>query len=122
MAKVLIIDDEEAILLMYSEKLKTAGHEVLTANDGEEGLKIAQKQKPDLIFLDIIMPQVNGLDVLKELKNNPDTKDIPVFLLTNLPEDTSGDKARELGVTGYLVKAQVEPAKLEEIIKETLKK
>lgn len=122
MSKILIVDDEEAILLMYSEKLKTAGHEILTANDGKEGLKIAQKEKPDLIFLDIIMPQVNGLDVLKELKNNPDTKDIPVFLLTNLPEDATGSKARELGVTGYLVKAQVEPAKLEEIIKEALKK
>lgn len=122
MSKVLIIDDEEAILLMYSEKLKASGHEVLTANDGQEGLKVAQKEKPDLIFLDIIMPQMNGLDVLKELKSNSNTKDIPVFLLTNLPEDATGNKARELGVTGYLVKAQVEPTKLEEIIKEALKK
>lgn len=122
MAKVLIVDDEEAILMMYSDRLKASSHEVLTANNGEEGIEIAKKEKPDLIFLDIIMPKINGLDVLKQLKSDPDVKDIPVFLLTNLPEDASGGKAKELGVTGYLVKAQVEPARLEEIVEEVVKK
>ncbi len=121
MAKVLIVDDEEAILMMYSESLKAGGHSVITAGNGEEGIESAKKNKPDLIFLDIIMPRVNGLDVLKELKADPDVKNIPVFLLTNLPEDASGGKAKELGVTGYLVKAQVEPAKLEEIVEEAVK-
>lgn len=122
MAKVLIVDDEEAILMMYSERLKEGGHSVITASDGEEGIESAKKNKPDLIFLDIIMPKINGLDVLKELKSDPDVKNIPVFLLTNLPEDASGGKAKELGVTGYLVKAQVEPADLEKIVDEAIKK
>jgi len=122
MAKILIVDDEESILFMYSEKLKEAGHQILTACKGEEGLEIARKEKPDLIFLDIIMPKLNGLDVLKELKSDPETKNIPTFLLTNLPEDASGNKAKELGVTGYLVKAQVEPTDLEKVVEEAIKK
>jgi CheY-like chemotaxis protein len=121
-AKILIVDDEEAILMMYSDRLKSGGNEVITASNGEEGIEVTKKEKPDLIFLDIIMPKINGLDVLKELKADPDTKNIPIFLLTNLPEDASGGKAKELGVTGYLVKAQVEPARLEEIVEETVKK
>ena len=82
---------------------------IFSASGGEQGLAIAKEQKPDVILLDIIMPKLNGLDVLKTLKQDNDTKNIPVFLLTNLPQECSGDKAKELGAAGYMVKAESEP-------------
>lgn len=115
--KVLIIDDEKGILKMYSEYLQTGGIEALQATDGQAGIKIAKEQKPDVIFLDIIMPRYNGLDVLKDLKADPEIKQIPVFLLTNLPAESSGDKAKSLGAAGYLVKAQYEPKMILDIVK-----
>jgi len=121
MAKILIIDDEPGILLMYGDRLKGSGHVAITAKNGEEGVAIAKKEKPDLIFLDIIMPKVNGLDVLKQLKSEPETKDIPVYISTNLPEDSSGIDAEKIGAAGYLVKAQVEPAQFDQIIASALK-
>ena len=102
---------------MYSEYLQTGGIEALQATDGQAGIKIAKEQKPDVIFLDIIMPRYNGLDVLKDLKADPEIKQIPVFLLTNLPAESSGDKAKSLGAAGYLVKAQYEPKMILDIVK-----
>lgn len=119
--KVLIIDDEKSILKMYSEYLKTANFEVFSASGGEQGLAIAKEQKPDVILLDIIMPKLNGLDVLKTIKEDPDIKNIPVFLLTNLPEECSGDKAKELGSAGYLVKAEYEPKMVVDVIRSAIK-
>jgi CheY-like chemotaxis protein len=115
--KVLIVDDESGILKMYSEYLSSQGFEVITSPNGEEGIKIAKEQKPEVILLDIIMPKLNGLDVLKNIKQDPDLKNIPVYLLTNLPEECSGQKAKELGAAGYLVKAQNEPKVIADVIK-----
>lgn len=119
MAKILIIDDEEAILKMYSDALST--HDVLTSKDGDEGIKIAEENDPDLILLDIILPKVNGLDVLSRLKENQETSSIPVIILTNLPEESSGDKAKSLGADGYFVKAEYEPDQLAEKVNKLLK-
>jgi CheY-like chemotaxis protein len=117
MTKVLLIDDEPAILKMYTDSLEGADYEVITASTGEDGVNEAKKSHPDVIFLDIIMPKLNGLDALKSLKSDPETKNIPVYLLTNLPENASGGKPNELGAAGYLVKAELEPDKLVEIVK-----
>lgn len=119
--KVLIIDDEKSVLKMYEEYLKTAQIETLSASDGQTGIGLAKAQKPDVILLDIIMPKLNGLDVLQELKADPDTRNIPVFLLTNLPAECSGEKAKELGAAGYLVKAEYEPRMVVDVIKGTVK-
>ncbi len=116
MHKILIIDDEPAILEMYKVKLEEAKFTVLTAINGEEGLKLAEQEKPDAILLDIIMPRINGFDVLKELKQSSKTKGIDVFMTTNLPERTSGQKAQELGAVGYLVKAEYEPAMIADVL------
>lgn len=115
--KVLIIDDEKGVLKMYSEYLQIGGVEALQAQDGETGIKIAKEKKPDVILLDIIMPRYNGLDVLKDIKNDPEIKNIPVFLLTNLPQESSGDKAKTLGAAGYLVKAEYEPKMVLDVIR-----
>jgi DNA-binding response OmpR family regulator len=115
--KVLIIDDEKGVLKMYNEFLTANNIEVFQATDGQTGIKLAKEQKPDVILLDIIMPRYNGLDVLKDLKADPDVKNIPVFLLTNLPAESSEDKARELGAAGYLVKAEYEPKMVLDVLR-----
>lgn len=116
---ILIIDDEEPILRMYSASLSE--YNILTASNGEEGLAVAKSEKPDLIYLDIIMPKINGLDVLKKLKDDDQTKEIPVILLTNLPEEASKDKAEALGAYDYFVKVNYEPEDLLEATKKILK-
>ncbi len=119
--KILIIDDEQGVLRMYSQRLQREGFEVFQAPDGAAGLKIAQEKLPNVILLDIIMPRYNGLDVLKDLKTDERTKNIPVWLLTNLPEESSGQKAQELGASGYLVKAECEPRMLVEQLKKEIR-
>lgn len=118
MAKILIIDDEQPILTMYGDAL--TGHDVTTASNGEEGLEKAEKEEPDIILLDIIMPKMNGLDVLEKLKANKTTADIPVIMLTNLPEEASSDKAKASGASEYFVKAEFEPEKLAAHVNELL--
>jgi len=120
MKKVLIIDDEDPILKMYSAAL-SEDFEVITAKTGLLGIELAKKEKPDLIYLDIIMPEMNGLDVLKNMKDDKETANIPVVLLTNLPKEASGDKALSLGAENYLVKVDNTPDQLVEITKERLK-
>lgn len=120
--KILIIDDEEAICQMYKMKLEMEGLQVLTATEGQTGIELAKNEKPQLILLDIIMPRVNGFDVLKILKDDKETKDIPVFLLTNLPKESGGEKGRKLGAVGYLVKADYEPDALAKMIKGVIEK
>ena len=114
--KILIVDDEPGILLMYSDKFKEHKHTILTDKNGDECLNIATKAKPDLILLDIIMPKFNGLDVLKKLKSDKELQCIPVILITNLPEEMSGEKARQLGAADYLVKAEHDPTSILEIV------
>ena len=120
--KVLIIDDEQGVLKMYSEYFQPEGIEVIQASEGQTGMKLAKEQKPDVILLDIIMPRYNGLDILKDIKKDEELKNIPVFLLTNLPQESSGDKAKELGAAGYLVKAEYEPKMVLDVIKGAVKK
>lgn len=115
--KVLIIDDEKGVIKMYEEYLKTANMEVISAFDGQTGIGLAKAHQPDVILLDIIMPKLNGLDVLSKIKADPDIKNIPVYLLTNLPAECSGGKAKELGAAGYLVKAEYEPKMVVDVIK-----
>src|SRR3990172_11893210 len=115
--QVLIIDDEDDVLNMYRERLTADGFEVTTENNGKKGLDAAFASPPDVILLDIIMPKFNGLDVLQMLKARSETKDIPVYLLTNLPEEASGEKAKQLGAAGYLVKANNEPSTVATLLK-----
>ena len=120
--KVLIVDDESGCLKMYSQFLEQNGIEVAQAQDGSSGIKMAKENKPDVILLDIIMPRYNGLDVLKDIRQDPDLKTVPVFLLTNLPVESSGEKAKQLGASGYLVKAEYEPKMILDVINGAVKK
>ena len=113
MKKILFIEDEQALQKTISDRLLQEGYEVISALDGEIGLNLAEEKKPDLILLDLILPKLQGLEVLKKLKEGKETKDIPVVILTNLEEMEKVDKALELGATTYLVKANYS---LEEVV------
>ena len=102
--KVLVIDDENDILLIIKSALHEEGYEVVTANNGYDGLALAEDASPDLIILDIMMPEMDGFEVLQQLKENEKTAQIPVVILTGL---SSKDKIREAlnkGIDYYIVK------------------
>ena len=105
MKKILFIEDELAIQKTFGDILKQEGYEVITALDGEKGLKMIQIKKPDLILLDLILPRLHGLEVLKKLKENKETASIPIIILTNKEDSETINKAVELDATIYLVKA-----------------
>ena len=118
MKKILFIEDESVLQKTFERALRAEGYDVISALDGESGVKLAQTQSPDLILLDIILPKLNGFDVLKRLKEDSKTKEIPVIILTNLERMSDIDKALELGATTYLVKVNYS---LEEVIKKIKK-
>lgn len=103
---ILFIEDESALQKTIRDLLKGEGYEMISALNGEVGLRLAKEKKPDLILLDLILPRVHGFDVLKKLKENPETKEIPIVVLTNLEGLGDVDKAIALGAKTYLVKAQ----------------
>ena len=118
--KILFIEDESALQKTFGEILKQEGYEMISALDGETGLRLAKSEKPDLILLDLILPKMPGFDVLKKLKEDNETKDIPVIVLTNLEDIKDVDRAIELGATTYLVKAKYSLEEIVEKIKNAL--
>jgi len=118
MKTILFIEDESALQKTFGEVLKQEGYEMISALDGEIGLRLAEAKKPDLILLDLILPKIHGFDVLKKLKQAEGTKHISVIVLTNLEGMRDVDMALELGATTYLIKAQYS---LEEVV-EKIKK
>ena len=114
MEKIVFIEDETTLQKMLSAALEEAGFSVTIASDGEAGLAAVRAEKPNLVLLDLILPRRSGFDVLKELKETEETKDIPVIVLTNLESPADVDRAIELGATTYLVKANYD---LSDIVK-----
>ncbi|HEY6736476.1 MAG TPA: response regulator [Candidatus Saccharimonadia bacterium] len=112
MAKILLVEDDTILVEMYQAKFEIEGHDVHVATNGEECLKILKEFKPELILLDILMPKLNGFHVLKEIKKQPDLRQIPVILLTNLGQaevDMNQELAKALGVNDYLIKSHHTP-------------
>lgn len=109
--KILLIEDEIFIRELYEKVLQGAGYDVVPAQDGQEGLEKVRNEKFDLLLLDIMLPKVTGIDVLKEMKKdtNPDVKNLPVYLLTNLGQESIIKEAFKLGANGYLLKAKYLP-------------
>ncbi len=102
--KILAVDDEMHILRIVKYKLESAGYEVLTALNGVDALRIVREEKPALIFLDVMMPGMNGYEVCSELKNDPNTKDIIVIMLTAKGQESDKIKGLEVGVDEYITK------------------
>ncbi len=111
MSKILIIDDDTAILELIKVNLELLGHEAITASDGVKGFALARQELPDLIILDVMMPDVDGFTVASRIRNNPSTKDIPILMLTALSMIQDKTKGFDAGVDDYLVK----PFELEEL-------
>lgn len=120
--KILIVEDDPILQKAIQEYLSSDGFEVLAASNGEEGVRFALDEIPDLILLDIILPKKNGFEVIKEIKESPKTKNIPVILLTNLGSLSDIEKALELGASTYLVKSDYGLEEISQKIKETLAK
>ncbi len=104
--KVLIVEDEEALRKVLQEKLQRSGFETFAAKDGAEGWDMAKEKNPDIILLDLVLPKRTGFEVLGMLKQDPELKNIPVFVLSNLAEDENLKKALQMGAEDYFVKAQ----------------
>lgn len=106
---------------MYKTKFAADDFEVITADSGVSGLELAKKEKPDIIMLDVILPQLDGFSVLDQIKKDKTTKDIPVIMLTNLGTDEDRKKGESLGAADYLVKASLTPGQVSDKIKQALK-
>lgn len=121
MAKILLVEDDPLMIRMYQRKLLSDGYEVGTAINGEEGLVKVRSFRPDLVLLDIMMPKLNGLQVLERIKADPTVAKIPVIILTNLggsQEDI--ERGLELGAVAYLVKSAYRPDEVIMKVKEVL--
>ena len=114
MKHILFIEDESALQKTFGEVLRQEGYQVISAMDGEEGLRLAQTEKPDLILLDLVLPKLHGFEVLKKLKEDKNTESIAVIVLTNLESTGDVEKAVQLGAKTYLVKANYD---LEDVLK-----
>ncbi len=104
--KILLVEDDAVLSKVLSEELNDSGFETFCAYDGEDGLRLANAQQPNLILLDLLMPKKNGFDVLEALKKNAKTKHIPVFMLTMLGSNDDVERGLSLGASDYIVKSQ----------------
>ena len=120
MAKVLIVEDDPLMSRMYEKIFLFEKYEVDLAHDGQEGYEKAQSGKPTVIMLDVMMPKMNGLQVLEKLKADPATKGIPVIMLTNLAGQQDAETALSKGAVKYLIKSEHEPKEVTDIVKEIL--
>ena len=120
--KILLIEDDPFLLSMYTTKFELENFQVEAAEDGEKGLELALETNPDIILLDILMPKMNGFEVLEKLKIDAKTKDVPVILLTNLNQKDEIERGMSLGADDYLIKAHFMPTEVVDKIKKVISK
>lgn len=114
MRKILIIEDDSFLQGLEAGKLEKEGYKVITASSGEEAMKKINEPDIDIILLDLILPNFDGFDILKKVRETEATKNIPVIVFSNLSEQKSVDKSKELGATDFMVKSNFT---LDELIK-----
>ncbi len=118
--KILIVEDDTFLAGIYASKFEKEGFEVFLAVDGELAVKMGQKEKPDIVLLDILLPKLDGFEVLEKLKADNSTKQIPVILLINLGQKEDVDKGLKLGAADYLIKAHFMPSETVDKVKKVL--
>ena len=118
--RILVAEDDRFLRKAAEMALKRQGYTVLTAADGEEALRAAQSELPDLILLDLIMPKLNGFDVLQALKKDAPTAHIPVIILSNLGQDRDVQQAMDAGAAAYFIKTDLSLHALVQRVEETL--
>ena len=119
MKKILVVDDRPGVVELVRASLEGEDYQIIDASDGEKALSKIREEKPDLILLDIIMPKMDGFEVLKKLKQDPTTKETPVIMLTIKEQKLNREKGLELGAIDYIVKPfspSVLLSKIEEIL------
>ncbi|PIQ74434.1 MAG: response regulator [Candidatus Portnoybacteria bacterium CG09_land_8_20_14_0_10_44_13] len=122
MTKIIFVEDEPTLQKTLGDVLRKEGYDVKAAFDGVAGLELIKLEKPDLVLLDLILPKMDGFTVLKKMREDEETKDIPVMILTNLEGTFDVERVLELGATTYLVKANYELREVVEKIKKMLEK
>lgn len=119
-AKILIVEDDRYISKMYQLKLSLDGFDVQLSENGRLGIAKAKEFLPDIVLTDILMPEMDGFDVIKGLKEDPATKNIPILIMSNLGQEDHIQKGLDLGAIGYIVKSQYNPQEVVDKIKEVL--
>ncbi len=120
MAKILLVEDDNSLREIYEARLLAEGYEIVAAQDGEEALAVAVKEKPDLIISDVMMPKISGFDMLDILRSTPETKDCKIIMMTALSQVEDKERADKLGADRYLVKSQVTLEDVAKVAKEVL--
>jgi DNA-binding response OmpR family regulator len=119
--RIVLMEDDDMLSSMYDEALSRMGFSVGIAKTGKEGLRLVEENEPDLVILDIVMPDGDGFFVLKNIKENQKTKNIPVIMHTNLFSEADKEEAMRLGAEEYVVKANVTPTQLAKIVENHVK-
>jgi len=120
--KLLAVDDDLLFLKIINEWFSFKGFQISTTNNGEDVMDILKKQNYDVVLLDIMMRHTSGLEVLEQIKSDPDTKDIPVFIVSQIGEQEHKTKAKELGAEAYLVKSNFSLKELTEKVNKVIEK
>ena len=118
--KILLIEDEKVITELLSDRILREGYEVIVADNGEDGLRKIKENKPDLILLDIIMPKMDGFEVMEEKNKDPELRNIPVVIVSNSGQPVELDRAKELGAKDWLIKTEFDPQEVIEKIKKQI--
>jgi DNA-binding response OmpR family regulator len=119
--KILIVEDEKILAKMYQDKFTRAGFKVFLAREAKDGVKLAKKEKPDLIVLDILLPKENGIFFLEELRKDPEILSIPVLVFSNFDDPETRRQTEKLGAKAYLIKTNYTPQGIVKEIKKYLK-
>jgi len=120
-AKIAIIEDDIAIVQMYRTKFESSGYSVETAGDGLTGLQLIEAFKPDIILLDLMMPNMSGLDMLANLRRQPGGREAKVIVLTNMGDTETATKVYKMAANDFIVKAEMTPKEVEERVEKLLK-
>jgi len=121
MKHILLVEDDPFLIDIYTTKLKEVGYSLDVASDGEMALKKIREQKPDLMILDIVLPQLDGWEILRQIKADKNLKNLKIVILSNLGQKEEVEKGVELGAVKYLIKAHYTPTQVVEEIKKVLK-
>lgn len=120
MTKILLVEDDPLLIDIYTTKFKEVGFEVEVVDDGEKACNSIESQKPDLILLDIVLPHVDGWEILQKLQETEATRQVPVFILSNLGQKEEIEKGLHMGAAKYLIKAHYTPSEVVEEIEKYL--
>jgi two-component system, OmpR family, response regulator VicR len=120
--KVILIEDDLDLAEIYHLKMQLDGIKAIIVSSPSKAIEILVKEQPDLVLLDIMMPEINGFDLFAQIKKNETIKDIPIYIWSNLAQEKDKERARNLKVDGYLVKSEYTPADLAKKVKELINK